>query len=125
MKKIFNEVKYLAEFQKEFKKLSKRFKTLQGDLFIFIDTALKLKHKIQPDYAGIVRMSDLGIEYPVVYKARKFACRSLKGKGAKSGIRIIYAYYEDKDMIEFIEIYYKGDKENEDKIRIKKYYEEH
>jgi len=38
-----------------------------------------------------------------------------------SGIRIIYAYFEKEDAIEFIEIYFKGDKENEDKKRIKKY----
>jgi hypothetical protein len=54
--------------------------------------------------------------------AKKFACKSLKGKGAKSGIRIIYAYFEQEDTIEFIEIYFKGDKENEDKERIKKYF---
>jgi hypothetical protein len=39
-----------------------------------------------------------------------------------SGIRIIYAYYEKEDVIEFIEIYFKGDKANEDKKRIIKYY---
>ncbi len=39
-----------------------------------------------------------------------------------SGIRIIYAYYESEDVIEFIEIYFKGDKANEDKKRIIKYY---
>jgi hypothetical protein len=38
-----------------------------------------------------------------------------------SGIRIIYAYYENEDVIEFIEIYFKGDKENEDKNRIIKF----
>jgi hypothetical protein len=63
-------------------------------------------------------MSDLGISYPEIYKARKFACRSLKGKGAASGIRIIYGYYSDEDVIEFIEMYYKGDKANEDRQRI-------
>jgi len=35
-----------------------------------------------------------------------FSCKSLKGKGVRSGIRIIYAYYEEEDIIEFIEIYY-------------------
>ena len=39
-----------------------------------------------------------------------------------SGIRIIYAYYEKEDKIEFIEIYYKGDKENENRERILKHY---
>jgi len=39
----------------------------------------------------------------------------------QSGIRIIYAYHEEEDMIEFIEIYYKGDKASEDRARIVKY----
>ncbi len=39
----------------------------------------------------------------------------------QSGIRVIYACFEEEDMIELIEIYYKGDKENEDKKRILKY----
>jgi hypothetical protein len=67
-------------------------------------------------------MSDYGIDYPKLYKARKFACKSLKGRGVASGIRTTYAYYEKEDKIEFIEIYYKGDKENEDRERILKYY---
>ena len=40
-------------------------------------------------------------------------------KGAHSGIRIIYAYFPVDDRIEFVEIYYKGDQENEDRERIK------
>jgi hypothetical protein len=69
-------------------------------------------------------MSDLGIECPKIYKARKFPCRALKGKGAASGIRIIYAYYENEDIIEFVEIYYKGEKEKEKRERILRYYGE-
>lgn len=64
----------------------------------------------------------MGINTPKIYKAKKFTCKSLKGKGAASGIRIIYGHYEKEDIIEFIEIYYKGDKENEDRERILKYY---
>jgi hypothetical protein len=46
----------------------------------------------------------------------------LKGKGVASGIRVIYAYHEKEDIIEFVEIYYKGDKANEDRERILRYY---
>jgi len=118
MKKIFSEVRKLTEFEKDFKKLRKRFRTLDEDLKVFIEKQLKLFHKLGIDNKGCVRMSDLGISYPEIYKARKFACRSLKGKGAASGIRITYAYYSNDDIIEFIEIYYKGDKANEDRHRI-------
>ncbi len=122
MKKIFNEVRSLREFEKDLKKLIKRFRTLKDDLDIFTEKQLRLFHKLGVDNKGIVQISDLGIAYPKVYKARKFACRSLKGRGSASGIRVIYAYFEDEDCVEFIEIYYKGDKKNEDSERILRYY---
>jgi len=119
---IFNDIRKLAEFEKDFKKLAKKFITLEEDINSFIANQLKLTHKKNIDNEGVVRISDLGIEYPKIYKARKFACKALKGKGSASGIRIIYAYYEKDDIIEFIEIYYKGIKANEDRERILKYY---
>ena len=118
MKKVFSDVRRLAEFDKDFKKLRKRFRTLDEDLEVFIEKQLKLFHKLGVDNKGCVRIADLGISYPEIFKARKFACRALKGKGAASGIRIVYGYYGKEDVIEFIEIYYKGDKENEDRQRI-------
>jgi mRNA-degrading endonuclease RelE of RelBE toxin-antitoxin system len=122
VKKIFKEVRRLPEFDKDFKKLAKRFKTLNDDIETFINKQLKLTHKLGIDNKGVVYISDLGIEIPKIYKAKKFACKALKGRGGMSGIRIIYAYYESEDVIEFIEIYFKGDKANEDKKRIIKYY---
>ena len=119
---IFNDIRKLDEFKKDFKKLSKKFRTLDEDLNAFIAKQLKLTHKKNIDNKGVVRISDLGIESPKIYKAKKFACKALKGKGAASGIRVIYSYYEQDDIIEFIEIYYKGDKENEDRDRILMYY---
>lgn len=88
----------------------------------FINKQLKLTHKLGVNNKGVVHIPKLGIETPKIYKARKFACKALKGRGAMSGIRIIYAYYENEDVIEFIEIYFKGDKTNEDEKRIMKYY---
>jgi len=119
---IFNDIRKLAEFEKDFKKLAKKFGTLSGDLNTFIANQLNLTHKLNIDNRGVVRIPNLGIEHPKIYKARKFACKALKGKGAASGIRVIYAYYEEEDVIEFIEIYYKGNKENEDRERILKHY---
>jgi hypothetical protein len=121
MKKIFSEVRRLPEFDKDFRKLCKRFGTLDEDLKVFIEKQLNLFHKLRIDNKGCVRISGLGISYPEIYKARKFACRSLKG-GAASGIRIVYAYYQKEDIVEFIEIYYKRDKPVEDRGRILKAY---
>ncbi|MEK6691341.1 MAG: hypothetical protein AABY78_08620 [Nitrospirota bacterium] len=119
--RIFNEVSRLPEFEKDVKKLPKRFETLKDDLKTFIEKEMFLYHKLKIDNKGVFQITDLKIENPKIYKAKKFACRSLKGKGAQSGIRIIYAYFEEKDKVELIEIYYKGDKENEDKERIVRY----
>ncbi|MDO9578740.1 MAG: hypothetical protein Q7J16_12725 [Candidatus Cloacimonadales bacterium] len=112
------QIEYSAEFKKDLKKLEKRFRTLESDLQNFVTVQLKLFHKLKLDNQGIVEIAGLGIDYPKIYKARKFACKSLKGTGSRSGIRIIYAYYPDLDKIEFIEIYYKSNKENEDRERI-------
>jgi len=122
MKKIFNDTRRLTEFDKDFKKLFKKYRTLEEDLKVFIESQLNLFHKLHIDNKGIFLISDLNISYPQIYKARKFACKSLKGKGVASGIRVIYAYFEEDDIIEFIEIYYKGDKKNEDRDRIVKHY---
>ena len=122
--KIFRDISRLPEFEKDMKKLIKRFKTLEDDLKVFIEKQLNLFHKLKKDNKGIFQISELKIENPKIYKAKKFACRSLKGKGVQSGMRIIYAYFEEEDKIELVEIYYKGDKENEDKKRIFKYYKD-
>jgi len=122
-KKLFNEIRRLNEFDREFKKLLKRFKTLDEDLDNFIKFQLNLTHKLNIiDKESIVRISNLDIDSPKIYKARRFACKSLKGKGARSGMRIIYAYYKENDIIEFIEIYHKAQKANEDRDRIIEHY---
>lgn len=120
--KLFNEIYRLPEFDKDLKKLGRRFKTLEADLEIFITAQLNLYHKQKIDNKGIFQIPGLNIDAPGVFKAKKFACRALKGSGVNSGIRVIYAYFEAEDKIDLIEIYYKGDKENEDRERIKRYY---
>jgi len=120
--KIFREIVLLPEFEKDFKKLIKRFRTLEDDLNNFIKTELNLYHKLSIDNKGIFQIPGLPFDDPKIFKAKKFACRSLKGKGVQSGIRVIYSYSEKIDKIELIEIYYKGDKENEERGRFSRYY---
>ena len=124
MTKKFKKVFYLPEFGRDMRRLRKRYRTLEEDLDNFIDTALYACHKLKvaAPAMGIFPIPGLRIERPI-YKATSFACRSLYGKGKRSGIRVIYTYYEQRDKIELIEIYYKGDKENEDRKRILKYYD--
>lgn len=65
------------------------------------------------------RIDNLGIESCVII-VKKIACKSLKGNGVNSGLRLVYAYFKEEDRIVFIEMYHKKDKdkENEDRDRI-------
>ena len=110
----------LSEFKNEFKKLKKKYKTLEADFELF----KRVLRAIVPDLPrGTVPISNLGQEVSIpIYKVRKFRCKCLKGKGSKSGIRIIYTFIDDSYSIIFIEIYHKNRKENEDRERIYKYF---
>lgn len=110
------------EFDKDLKQLLKHYHSLHDDLTVFINTQLVLLHKKKINNRGIVLINNLGIEEPKIFKAVKFACKSIHGRGAASGIRLTYAYFEEADHIEFIQIYFKADDENEDRERIKSIY---
>ncbi|MEW6516689.1 MAG: hypothetical protein AB1439_07300 [candidate division FCPU426 bacterium] len=120
----FSDITRLPEFEKDLKKLKKRFPTLDDDLKVFLSVQLPLFHKLNKDNQGIVPIAGLGIDQPKMYKARKFACKALKGRGANTRLRVIYTYFEAEDRVELVEMYFKGDKENEDKGRILKKYSE-
>ncbi len=114
----FREIRRLPGFERDLKALRKRFRTLDEDLATLIDAGIALYHKLEVDNKGIFRIQGLPFEDPGIYKVKKFACRALKGRGAHSGIRLIYAYFRAEDRIELVELYFKGDKNNEDRDRI-------
>lgn len=114
----FKLVKLVPEFEKDFKKLLKRFNTLESDLITFINTELYLYHKLHKDNDGIHPLSDQYFNNFKFFISKKFACRSITGKGAKSEIRIVYQYTKEEDKLKLIEIFYKGDKEIEDRERL-------
>lgn len=118
----FKHIVQLDKFKKDLKKLLKKFPSLEEDLNSFVKAQLVIYHKLKVDNHGIFPIDNLGISNPKIFKVKKFACKSLKGRGVYSGIRITYAYFPGEDKIEFIEIYYKADQENEDKDRIKDTY---
>ena len=118
----FERVDRLSEFSREIKKLGKRYGTIEDDLATLINTLLFAYHKLGLTHDGVKRVDDLGHTRIPVFKAKKFACKSLKGKGSRTGLRLIYAYDEDADRIELIEIYSKSDKDTENRERIKKVY---
>ena len=114
----FSEIVRLPEFERDMKKLSKRYRTLEEDLENLINSALYPYHKMNVVYGGIFPVSYLKIGQHNYYKVTQIACRSLSGTGKRSGLRLIYAFYEETDTIELIEIYHKSDKDNENKKRI-------
>lgn len=111
----FNE---LEEFKKDLKKLSKKFNSLSDD-FTIVKKVLDVSPNDRPPFS--YRIDGLGIKTCII-KIRKIACKSLKGRGADSGLRIVYAHFVEEKRITFIEIYFKGEKENEDRERILRYY---
>lgn len=111
-----------SKFLNDFKKLLAKFPSLRDDLEITKKYGIELYHLQKIDNRSIFVIDGVGNTQKLhFYKIKKFQCKSLKGRGSKSGIRIIYAYYPDKCLIDFIQIYFKGDKENEDRERIKSY----
>lgn len=111
-------------FKKELKKFKKRFPTLDEDLAVAKKNAIELFHLLNIDNQSVVLIPDLcNIKFQI-YKIRKFACKALKGRGVQSGIRIIYAYCLEKARVDFLEIYFKAEKENEDKDKIKAFLKE-
>ncbi len=115
-----NEITFeeLAEYNKDLKQLLKKYKSLHDDI-----AELKKVLAVEPDAAPpfSFRIDGLGITTCVI-KVKKIACRSLKGRGVNSGLRLIYAWFEIEQRIVMVEIYHKNDKEVEDKGRIKKHF---
>ena len=101
----------LPEFIKECKRLAKRYKSLPDDLQEFKNVVSVVPLGNSKHFYVITQTESVKI-----VKAR-FFCRYLKG----SSLRVIYSYIKEKKKIEFIEMYFKGDKKNEDKERIKQY----
>ncbi|MBU1992644.1 MAG: hypothetical protein ABH856_04475 [Patescibacteria group bacterium] len=109
------------EFEKEFKKLSGNYPSLKDDLEVAKTNAIELRHVQGLDNRNAFEIPGFCSDDVKVLKLKKFACKALKGKGVRSGIRIIYAFHKKENKIVFIEIYYKGKKNNEDRARIREY----
>ena len=108
----------LAEFQKDLKALLKKYRTLNEDLNV-VKKVLEVMPDQRPPFS--FRIDNSGVETCII-KVKKIACKSLKGKGVNSGLRLVYAYFPDQHKITFIELYHKIDKENEDRKRLYKYF---
>ncbi|MCJ7740244.1 hypothetical protein MUP32_02920 [Candidatus Microgenomates bacterium] len=109
------------EFKKDFKKLLKKYRSLEEDLELAKIAAIELFHLKKINNSSVFPIPGYCSGEILVCKLKKFACKALKGRGSKSGIRIIYAFHVKTLRVDFIEIYFKADQENEDRERIKNY----
>jgi hypothetical protein len=103
----------LKLFQKEFKRLSKKYSSLPDDLQIF-------KEVLEIEPLGSGKHSHIIAKQNSIYiiKSRLF-CSYLRG----SSMRIVYAFDASLQKIDFIELFYKGNKPNHDHQRVVEYFE--
>ena len=113
--------KSTSGFEKDLKRLLKKFKTLEDDIEVAKKNAIELFHLMKIDNNSTEPIPNFCSSELKVCKIKKFACKALKGRGVQSGIRVIYAYHTVTNTVDFIEIYFKGESENEDKERIEQY----
>jgi hypothetical protein len=98
-------------FQRDFKRLAKKYQSLVEDL-----NKLERSITLNPTGSGnnfVILHHDQNFK---IIKTR-MACRTLQDRS----MRVIYAYHNGVTTFVHIEIYYKGDKESEDRERISEY----
>ncbi|MCR4396411.1 MAG: hypothetical protein NUW07_06725 [Candidatus Saccharicenans sp.] len=105
--------KETSEFQKAFKRLKKKYLSLDQDLAEFKKVLAVFPEGRGKHFALLTEKSGIKI-----IKARLF-CRYLKG----DSLRIVYAYNQPAELIEFIELYAKNEQEVENRTLIINYLE--
>lgn len=104
------------EFQKEFKRLGKKYRSLKGDLVKFQRLVAKLDEPVMQYFFEGNRATKLVAQPDVEVVKARLDCADL---GNKQLLRIVYIKRGDRVL--FVELYAKNDKPREDKLRIKRY----
>ena len=104
----------LEEFKKDLTSLLKKDRSLTEDLAVIKQILLVFPNERPPLSFEI---NDLKLNACII-KVKKMACKSLKGRGVNSGLRLVYAYFPEEFKIVFVELYHKNSQENEDRGRI-------
>lgn len=116
------EIEEVEEFEKDIKKLEKKFPTIRKDIEVFRKVLTIDPRKL----SGAVHISyqEVKIKPEVeAYKARKFRCKSLKGRGCLSGLRVIYGFWPTSSKITLLEIYLEDKKKKDCNLqRLKAYF---
>lgn len=101
----------LPQFGKDLKKLSRKYPSLQSDIEDIQSVLLASPLGIGKNFTIISTAKEI-----MIVKARVH-CESLRARS----VRLIYAYHKDRIEFMYIEVYFKGDKQNEDRERITDY----
>ncbi|HAV13935.1 MAG TPA: hypothetical protein DCX06_10660 [Opitutae bacterium] len=102
-------------FQKELKKLKKRYRSLPEDLKVLEKLILKFPQGEDSRHCNALKKE----AHKCICK-RRMMCRSGKG----SEFRVVY-FYDGKVLeLMYLEIYFKGDKTTEDSKRIETFWKE-
>lgn len=101
----------LPEFDKELKKLVKKYPTISSDIEDIKPILLESPTGVGKNFTIIKIAGD------VTFVKVRIHCESLRSRV----VRLIYAYHKDRIEFMYIELYFKGDKENEDRERIDQY----
>ena len=99
------------EFEKELKKLSRKYPSLVNDVEDIKQILANTPTGIGKNFT-IIR----AIRNVKIVKAR-LHCESLRART----VRMIYAYHTDRIEFRYLELYFKGNKENEDRGRVTRY----
>ncbi len=114
------EVRRIHKFSKDLKRFAKKYHSISDDLNLFERVLTAFPQGNGSRHWNRLHCSEDGSA--TVFKVR-LACKSLRGRTA---FRVVYACrLKDGAVahIDLIELYYKGEKENEDRSRIEEYLE--
>ncbi len=108
----------IPEFEKDFKRLEKKYRTLKDDFERMKRFAIEPHYLLGAPTNAFVPIEGFCSDDYQSLKVRKFACMALKNMGNRTGIRVIFVYIPQRNEITFIEMYHKNEKSMEDRERL-------
>lgn len=101
-------------YERDLRKLAKRWSSLPEDISV-LKKVLIVNPSERPPFS--VRLANTKVAFPVI-KIKKIACRSLRGLGCATGLRLIYGLLKEEEQIVFLELYHKADQTQPNRERI-------
>ena len=110
------------EFKRGLKRLAKRFPSLPGDLETLKIYVIEAYFRTGGGTPYLIPIAEAALPPNLAsYKIKRFACRSLKGLGSRSGLRLTLIYNKVFHTVTLVELYFKADQENENRSLLRTY----